>query len=138
MVISLTMVSCKETKQENDKLRINARCDTFMQLFIEEKYSDAVEVLKETSTIEREKLDSLPDTIKEQMRMYSATFGKKIAYDFITEKKVNDFLYKRFYVLRFENSFLKFSFIEYKSSKGWKITSFNYNDEIDELLPILN
>ncbi|MGO8055899.1 hypothetical protein, partial [Rhizobium leguminosarum] len=78
-------------------------------------------------------IDNLELTIDKQMNDLAGANGKILSYEFITERKIKDFIAKRFYILKFEKYFLKFDFSLYKTSSGWTITSFNYNSELNEL-----
>jgi hypothetical protein len=54
--------------------------------------------------------------------------------EFITERKIKDFLVKRFYILKFDKYYLKFDFTLYKSTSGWTVTGFKYDEDLAELL----
>jgi hypothetical protein len=134
--LSLTIFSCDQTKKSTDadKERINAVCDKFMEIFGKGQYTEAMDLLKQNSVIEQEKIDTLRATIKEQMAKAIPAYGKMISSEFIIERKVKDFLTKRFYILKFDRNILKFDFTLYKSTNGWTITSFSYDDNLVELL----
>lgn len=119
---------------DNDKVRINKVCDSFMQLFLKEKISESMDLLKKNSVMDSEAIDTLEVTILSQMEVLLLGYGKMIAFDFVTEKRIKEFLSKRFYVVRFEKYYLKFEFTLYKGAKGWTITNFKYDENISELL----
>lgn len=60
-------------------------------------------------------------------------YGKILGYDFISEKPVKDYLVKRIYTLKFENTLLVFTFLFYFNGTGWKINNFDYTHETDAL-----
>jgi hypothetical protein len=135
-VLGFILVSCGQKNQvtDNDEQRIDKVCDTFMQYFSKEQFKDAIQLLKQNSVIEPEKLDTLQVTIENQAQNFFPAYGKMLSADFITDRKVKDFIEKRFYILKFEKYPLKVDFTLYKSSHGWTITSFNYNEDLMELL----
>jgi hypothetical protein len=63
-----------------------------------------------------------------------STYGKIISYDFLFDKTTKDYLLKKLYTLRFEHALLKFSFIFYFNGNEWKILSFDYDRDFDDIL----
>ncbi len=78
-------------------------------------------------------IDTLQVTIDNQMDDYFPAYGTMLSYEFIIEKKIKDFIAKRFYVIKFDKYYLKFDFTLYKASSGWTVTHFKYDDELIEL-----
>ena len=135
--LSLTIVACGQNKQsiiDKDKERIDKVCDTFMESFSKGHFKEALELLKQNSIIEPEKLDTVLVTIENQSHNVFPAYGKMRSPEFIVERKVRDFIAKRFYILKFDKYPVKFDFTLYKSTNGWTITSFNYNEELTEIL----
>jgi len=116
-----------------DKQGIIKVCDQFMQTFKERKFYDAVQLLKVYSVIDSDVIDTLSSTVEKQMGRTGA-YGKILSYDFLFDKTIKDYLIKKFYALRFEKYMLKFSFTFYFNDNEWKITHFNFDEELDELL----
>jgi hypothetical protein len=134
--LSLTLVSCGQKKQliDKDKERLDKVCDTFMQSFSNGQFKEALELLKQNSVLEPEKIDTLQVTIEHHSHNVFPAYGKMLSAEFITERKIKNFLAKRFYILKFDKYPVKFDFTLYKSTIGWTITSFTYNEELIELL----
>jgi hypothetical protein len=134
--LSLTLISCGQKTQpvDKDKQRLDKVCDTFMQTFSKGQYKDALTLLRQNSVLEQEKIDTLTTTITRQSENVFPYYGKIISSEFITERKIKDFIAKRFYILRFDKYYLKFDFTLYKGTSGWTITSFSYDEELIELL----
>ncbi|WP_276976132.1 hypothetical protein [Flavobacterium filum] len=134
--LSLTLVSCRQNKQTTDKgkERIDNVCDKFMQTFADGKISEALQLLKQNSVMSPSSIDTLQVTINNQVNTMFSAYGKIISSEFITERKVKDFIAKRFYILKFDKYYLKFDFTLYNNGKAWTITSFNYNEDLIEIL----
>ena len=134
--LSWTLISCaQKTKPvDKDKERLEKVCDTFMKLFAEGKSRDALQLLKQNTVMPPSTIDTVQATIDNQMAEYFPTYGKMISSEFIIERKIKDFISKRFYILRFERYYLKFDFTLYKTSNDWTITHFKYDDELIDLL----
>jgi hypothetical protein len=134
--LSLTLISCGQKTQpvDKDKQRLDKVCDTFMQTFTKGQFKEAIALLKQNSVLEPEKLDSLLVTIQNHSTNGFPAYGKMISVEFVTERMIKDFIEKRFYILKFDKYPIKFDFTLYKGSNGWTITSFNYNEDLIELL----
>ena len=132
---SLTIFVHAQPNPDKDKERINAVCEKFMQNFQEEKIADAMQLLKENSVMAYSTIDTLQSTITDQLgTIIFPNYGRILSHQFITERKVKNFIAKRFYVLRLEKYFLKFAFTLYNNGKGWTITNFNYDEDLVEIL----
>jgi hypothetical protein len=136
ILIPLTLVSCSQNKKPADKgkERIDHFCDDFMQKFLNGKIPEAVDGLKQNSVMSHATLDTMQAKIIYQATNLFPAYGKILSSEFITERKVKDFICKRFYILKFEKYYLKFSFTLYNNSSTWKVTSFNYDEDLIELL----
>lgn len=134
--LSLILISCEQKKQAEDKdlERLDKACDTFMQVFSKGQFKEAVEILRQNSVLEREKLDTLLVTIENQSHNIFPAYGQMLSAEFISERKIKGFIAKRFYILKFDKYPIKVDFTLYKGTRGWTITSFNYNEDLIELL----
>ena len=134
--ISMILVACGQQTQpiDKDKERIDKVCDTFMKLFADGKAVDALQLLKQNTVMTTSSIDTLQVTITNQMNDYFPAYGRMLSADFIIERKIKDFIAKRFYILKFDKYYLKFDFTLYKTNTGWTVTNFKYNEELTELL----
>ena len=134
--LSLALVSCGQNQQstDKDKERINKVCDQFMQTFADGKIQGALQLLKQNTVMAPATIDTLQVTIVNQADKAFPAYGKILSYDFVTERKIKDFIAKRFYILKFDKYYLKFDFTLYNNGKGWTITNFNYNEDLIEVL----
>ena len=134
--LSLAFISCEQNKQgtDKDKKRIDEVCDQFMQTFVDGKIREALQLLKQNTVIPPATIDSLQVTIVNQADKAFLAYGKILSYEFVTERKIKDFIAKRFYILKYDKYYLKFDFTLYNNGKGWTITNFNYNEDLVEIL----
>ena len=135
-ILFLTICSCGKTKPkaDNDKPRIDKVCDQIMQSFSNGKFDEAFELLKLNSIVSPSTIDTLKATTADYAKNAFLTYGKIRSFEFVSEYKIKDFIAKRFYILKFDIYYLKFSFILYNNGDGWTITTFEYNEELMELL----
>jgi hypothetical protein len=84
-LLTLTIFSCEQGKVQvdNDKERLNSVCDKFMQTFREGNLPGAMEILKQNSIIGNSAIDTLQETIKEQLNNIFPSYGKMLSYEFI-------------------------------------------------------
>lgn len=134
LLTSFAFISIGQVNSEKDKERINAVCDKFMKYFLDGKIPEAIQLLKVNSIMSHTALDSVQVTITDQMNYILSTYGKMLSYEFIMERKIKNFYTKRFYILKLEYFYLKFHFSIYNNGTGWKITNFEYNEDLSELL----
>lgn len=134
--LSIALVACGQGEQnsDKDKERIDQVCDRFMQSFAAGKIQDALQMLKQNSVIYPATIDTLQVTINNQVKTLFTAYGKVLSSEFIAERKIKNFVAKRFYILKFEKYYLKFDFTLYDSGKGWTITNFTYNEDLIEVL----
>jgi len=134
--LTLTFAACGQStiKMDRDKERIDKVCDNFMQAFASGQVSNAMQLLKQNTAMDASTIDTLQATIQQQIQNIFPEYGKILSSEFITDKNIKDFIAKRFYVIKFSKFFLKVDFTLYNNGNGWTITSFHYNDDIDELL----
>ncbi|MCU4166737.1 hypothetical protein [Carboxylicivirga caseinilyticus] len=132
----LIVTSCNVTvKYDKEKYSINKKCDKMMQLFSERKTSESIEVLKTiTEVIPSNICDSLKIEVKNQFDNLTPSYGKIIGWEFAKEYSYEDYIVKRIYILKFEKYYLKFDFTIYKGSNGWKVTEFNYSNDLFDLI----
>jgi hypothetical protein len=117
-----------------DKKHVDSICREFMQTFSENKYTQAISMLKKYSVIDPIKIDDLIYTVEKQMSRLGNSFGKVLNYELMSEKNVKNFLLKKVYILKFEKMCLKFDFRFYDNGQGWTIINFNYSEDISEFL----
>ena len=131
----LTLTSFGQTKQilDKEKNRIDNVCNSIMQKFVAGEIDKAMELLKKNTVMESSSIDTLKLTIYDQIENVFPQFGEILSFEFVKEKKIKNFIAKRFYIIKFSKFFLKVDFTLYNSGTGWTITSFRYNEEADEL-----
>ncbi len=134
-MLSFTFIACKQSMPiDSDKERIDSVCNKFMQTFKEGNLPEAFELLKPNSVMSRSSIDTLQNKVTILINNVLPSYGKVGSYEFIIERKIKDFITKRFYILKFDKFYWKFDFTIYKSNKGWTITGFTCNEELIELL----
>jgi hypothetical protein len=133
--VGLSVSSCGQKKTVSaEETKINKVCDSVLSLFKNGKYDDISNILKSNSFIDEPMIDTLQQNLAIQMQLANSNYGDLISFEFIIERKVNDFIKKRIYVLKFRKYFLKFDITLYKPESKWMITNIDCNDEVLELL----
>jgi len=126
--IALCQVNRPKNKQE-----LIAVCDKFMDAFKKGKCTEAYDLIKPYTVIQDNQLDTLAAKSTRQMIALTATYGKAISYELVSEKAVKLTLSRVIYLLKFEKSFLRFRFILYNNEDGWTIENFKYDELMDDL-----
>ncbi|MDQ2752035.1 MAG: hypothetical protein M3R72_03335 [Bacteroidota bacterium] len=122
-------------KADKDKDRIVRVCDSIVQAFSGNHIPEAMALLKQNSVMESSAIDSLEAKINRQMEtIILPRYGKMLSFEFIKEKKIKNVIAKRYYMIKLDKYFLKVDFVLYNNGSNWTITTYNLNENIDELL----
>lgn len=89
--------------------------------------------LKSTSLVTETEIDSVAIQSKAQRQKYAKFYGDSIGYEFIREQQVGESLLHLQYIEKTNMHAFPWSFYYYKTSKGWKLNTFNWNDQIKNL-----
>ena len=128
-LLTTTLFSFGQLKPDTSRTGLNALCDKFMQTFSDGKFSEAIQLLKQNSTLGNSFIDNLDKTMSSQMSSVQANYKKIVGYDLIEEKAIKYILVRRRYMLKFELYFLSFDFYLYNNGSGWTISGFYYKDD---------
>ena len=134
--LTFALISCGQDKPrlDKEKIKIDKICDQVMQGIFVGKVHDALDILKQNTAIPGATIDTMEVSMTSHVDKIFPAYGRILSYEFVMERKIKDFIAKRFYVLRFEKYYLKFDFTLYNNGKSWAITNFNYNDDLIEVL----
>ena len=83
--------------------------------------------------LDREAIDKLRDTSIEQRKKVSAALGKPLGFAFIRECRLADVLVRIVYVEKREKNVLRWQFVFYKARNSWTMSSFNWDENQNEL-----
>jgi len=129
----LSQLAFSQIKHPRLKQEIITVCNQFMGTFQKGKFSEAFDLLKPYTVIEDYKLDTLANTAANQVKNLSSTYGKMLSFELVQEKTVKSTLSHLYYLLKFQQSYLKFRFELYNNGETWTITGFKYNDDPDDV-----
>jgi hypothetical protein len=135
LLISLAFASCtmgniKEPHAKNQ--HVFSVCSSIMNAITQSDYSNATELLKKHSVINEDQVDTLGHTIQTQLTKVQDRYGKMLGYEYVQDFRINDKVVRQIYILKFEEYFLKCAFTSYRGSRGWVLTSFLYNDVLED------
>lgn len=129
----MTAVSFGQLKPDTTREDLSSFCDKFMQTFVANHVSEAIQSLRINSTLDGSFVDNLDKSINQQMNNVKNSYKKMVGYDFVEEKAIKDVLVRRRYILKFELYFLTFDFYLYNNGSRWSISGFFYKDDQKEL-----
>ena len=136
LVISIlcTSISFGQLKYIKDKANITEQAETVMLALNNLQFDVAFKELKKNWPLPENELDQVEALTIKQFNTVSSRFGKTKGYEFISDKKIKDFLIRKIYILKFEKHMIRVLFTYYNSGNGWIINSFKWDDTIDSLL----
>ncbi len=133
MLFFSVKLSVAQQMHPKNKQEIIGVCGKVMEAFKIGKFSAAYDLLRSYSVIEKYKLDTLVIVTNDQMKSLGSSYGSIMSYEEVSERDVKSSLVQLIYLLKFQHSFLKFSFILYNNGSSWTITSFTYDTEVGDL-----
>ncbi|MBK8608787.1 MAG: hypothetical protein IPL84_02235 [Chitinophagaceae bacterium] len=128
LFVCVSFVSKGQLIADSGRTNLNRLCDRFMQTFSTGKYSDAFQLLKQQTSMDKGFVDNLNKTLNEQMENILVSFKKITGYELIEEKSINNVLVRRRYLLKLELYFLSFDFYLYNNGSNWLLSGFYYSD----------
>ena len=129
----LVSLSYGQSKPFVTRDSLNIYCNQIMQTFQEGKFSKAIQMLQKNSVIDSVAINGIDKTLNEQMVDILRVYKKIVIYELLEDKALNNSLARRRYLMKFENYFLIFDFVQYNNGSGWRISNFNYKDDPKEL-----
>jgi hypothetical protein len=129
-LLASSQVSADALKTEAD-VRLHA--DKIMVKVANGDLSGAFEVLKPYVVISESEFQSAALQSKAQREQYSNRYGKSIGYELFKEKRMGESLIRFVYGEKTERHVLPWIFVYYKTSSGWVLNSFMWNDQVATL-----
>lgn len=125
--VSQTPTQQAQSSNDTSKVKMDKYCEQFMQTFSKGLYSKAIQSLKEASYMDEAKIDKLDTALNIQMQQVRYAYGSTIGYEFVEEKKINNTVARRRYLLKFKQYFAVFDFTLYHNDTGWTVVNFDFN-----------
>ena len=129
-----TSISFAQKKILKNTKSITEQAENVMSALDKLDFEVAFSELKKNWHLPENELDQLESLTIKQFNSVSDRFGKTKGYEFITDLKINDFLLRKVYILKFKRHMIRVLFTYYNSGEGWIINSFKWDDTIDTLL----
>lgn len=133
LFIAIGLPAMAQPSGTPDRKSISDTCDKVMKFIQSGNYMEGMLLVKRNSIMKEDALNELASKMDEQLKAVSSVYGNAIGVSFVKDKNISDVLFKRLYLLRLEQYYLKFGFTVYRGSKGWIMTGIIYNEDIEEL-----
>ena len=137
IILFFLVILCFPCYADNTVIRnqtdLQKYCESVMDYFQHEKIHDAFILLREQYPFPAD-FDSVELQTVQQWTVIKNRFGKVLDYKLIKMETIQDAgLVKYLYIMRYENSSLRFLFLFYKPDSKWILNSFDFDDKIKEL-----
>lgn len=116
-----------------DETAMRNFADTFMEKAGKGDLTEAYDFIKPYASMNSVDVDSAADESKQQRQKFAMRYGPSKGYQFISEKKVGDSLYRLLYIEKAEKQAVPWVFYFYKSDKEWRLDEFNWTDRVSVL-----
>ncbi len=110
---------------ENDS---KVTCKNSLHNIQKGKISKAFNDIKEFWPLPSAEIDNVAYQTKSQLNMVSKRFGNAIGIDFIGTQKAGKSFLKHTYILKYENTAIRYVCTFYKPSKKWIINTIKWDD----------
>lgn len=101
----------------------------FMAQMKQQEFAEAFAALKPFWPLQTTVVDDLANTTIEQLSQLGPLYGKLIGAELVNSEKCGTFGYLVQYVLKYENSALRYSFYYYNGGSGWMVNSVSFDDK---------
>ena len=105
--------------------------ESVLQKIVEGQSENAFDLLQPHWPLDAAQISNLGKTTAEQIPMLEEQFGKVVGYEFVSSEELGTFGYLEQYVIKYEQSALRFYIIFYNSGSGWLVNSLYWDDGWD-------
>ncbi|MEA2028528.1 MAG: hypothetical protein U9N49_06085 [Campylobacterota bacterium] len=107
--------------------------DKIMIHFVKSDFERGLDVAKKYWILSDRDIDRLGTQIERQWRVISKRFGKSLSQEFIKTQKLGRSFIRYYYLQKFENHAIYWSFTFYRSKSLWQINEINFKDDLSIL-----
>ena len=102
------------------------------ELFSQNKVSSGINNLSEYWPLPKNELDALEEKTIKYLNLIEARFGESLGYLKVNEERIADIAIRETYLVRYSMSAIRLKFTYYKSTKGWILNAFEWDDSFSE------
>lgn len=107
--------------------------DQTMNLMRQEKFEEGYATVKPYWPLPVSEIEDLAAEMKKQWPMVEERYGKPLATEFISEKKVGDSFVQFVYLQKFDRHAIRWTFVFYKATDRWMVNGVRWDDGVYEL-----
>jgi len=116
-----------------DEMAMRKFADEFMVIAGNGDLKKAYDFLKPYVSMNSVDVDSAAEESVQHRQKLAMRFGPSKGYQFISEKKVGDSLYRLLYIEKAEKQAVPWVFYFYKSGSEWRLDEFDWTDRVSVL-----
>jgi hypothetical protein len=116
-----------------DVLELRDICDKIMGFVGSGNIKSAFEEMKKYTILPESEMDGAYEGTEKQLDLLENRYGKFIGYELVEEQLISDSLVRFVYLARCKNLPLVWRFMFYQSGGKWTMTSFFWDDQIQNL-----
>lgn len=131
MAAAPSVVIADELRTADDAV---ALADKAMAKIVAEGIRAGMDSMKPFWVVPEAEVDAMIGKGELQMPVIQARFGKPAGYELLHRKQVGESLLKVVYLQKFEKHAMVMNFVFYRSKAGWTLNSFNFKDDLGEVL----
>jgi hypothetical protein len=133
MSVLVFCTSAMSIETFNDEAGMKKFADQFMGIIGKGDLNKAYDFIKPYVNMNSVEVDSAAEESKQHRQKFAMQYGPSKGYQFISEKKVGNFLYRLLYIEKAEKQALPWVFYFYKNGKVWRLDEFDWTDQASVL-----
>ena len=100
--------------------------------FSDGKISKSIDLMRPYWPIDVSEIDALEEKTLRYVNMIKERYGKSLGYSYVKTETIGDFAIRETYLIRYNLSAVRLKFTYYKTSDGWILNAFNWDDSYAE------
>lgn len=109
--------------------------DEVMSLVGIGKYEDAWRRLKSATIIPAAEFDAFASQFARQLHSFGPRYGEPGGHEHLRDQLLGDSLLRSQYIAKYERSAVRWTFIFYRTSAGWVLSDFKFDQNLNALFP---
>jgi hypothetical protein len=109
------------------------KADQVMAFVNQEKFAEAYGVVKPFWPLPAVEIDGLANQMNTQWPMVQQRYGKSLATEFISERKVGESFIQFTYLQKFERHAMRWTFVFYRAKTDWVVNAVSWDDGVSQM-----
>jgi hypothetical protein len=133
MLLLATLQMDAQKKLLADDKAVNDLTENAMKQFIQYNFGATFDLMQIYWPLPANEIDNLESQTIRQLNLVTDRFGNFKSYHLVSEKRIEDHVWQRTYIVKCDKHLLRILFTFYNNGDGWSVNSFTWDDKISGL-----